>query len=108
MWIIHQSSKRIIKLIRQAIDPQIFFWILWMIHAKSCVSSGFRREDNAQYCLMEMTEKWCKFLDIWGHTGVLLTDLFKAFDCIDHELLIAKTMCLWFWQWCTKTYLLLP
>ena len=39
---------------------------------------------------MAMIEKWCKFLDIGSHAGTLLTDLSKAFDCIDHELLIAK------------------
>ena len=38
-----------------------------------------------------MTEKWGKFLDIGlGHAGTLLSDLSKAFDWIDHELLIAK------------------
>ena len=37
-----------------------------------------------------MIEKWRKFLDIAGHAGALLTDLSKAFDCTDHELLIAK------------------
>ena len=39
---------------------------------------------------MEMIEKWRKFLDIEGHADELLTDLSKAFNCADHELLIAK------------------
>ena len=36
---------------------------------------------------MTMIEKWLKFLDIGGHAGAPLTDLSKAFDCMDHELL---------------------
>ena len=51
---------------------------------------GFRKGYNAQPCLMAMIEKWRKFLDIGGHAGALLTDLSKAVDCIDHEILIAK------------------
>ena len=51
---------------------------------------GFRKGYNAQHCLMAMIEKWRKFLDIGSHTGALLTDPSKAFDCIDHELLTAK------------------
>ena len=45
---------------------------------------------NAQHFLIAMTEKWRKFLDVGGHAAALLTDLSKALDCIDHELLISK------------------
>ena len=51
---------------------------------------GFRKGFNAQHCLLGMVEKWCKALDEGGETGAVLTDLSKAFDCIDHNLLIAK------------------
>ena len=51
---------------------------------------GFRKGFNAQHYLMEMIEKWRKSLDTGGHAGALLTDLSKTFECMDHELLIAK------------------
>ena len=50
----------------------------------------FRKGFNAQHCLLTMVEKWHKTLDEGGETGAVLTDLSKAFDCIDHNLLIAK------------------
>ena len=37
-----------------------------------------------------MIEKWKKSLDNNGAAGVLLTDRSKAFDCLNHGLLIAK------------------
>ena len=37
-----------------------------------------------------MPEKWKKSADNGKAFGALLTNLSKAFDCLDHELLIAK------------------
>ena len=37
-----------------------------------------------------MKEKWRRSVDGGCQAGALLTDLSKVFDCIDHELLIAK------------------
>ena len=53
-------------------------------------SVAFRKGFNAQHCLLTMVEKLGKTLDEGGETGAVLTDLSKAFDCIDHDLLIAE------------------
>ena len=51
---------------------------------------GFRKGFDAQHCIFTMVEKWLKILDKGGETGATLTDLSNSFDCIDHNLLIAK------------------
>ena len=51
---------------------------------------GFRKGMSAQNCLLILIEKWRKCLDNKGKAGTLLTDLSKAFDCLVHDLLIAK------------------
>ena len=51
---------------------------------------GFREGYSAKRCLLIMTEKWRASLDQNGTCAVLLTDLSKAFDCLPHDLLIAK------------------
>ena len=51
---------------------------------------GFRKSHIAQHCLLVMVEKWEKCLDKKRTCGALLTDLSKAFDCLQHKLLLAK------------------
>ena len=51
---------------------------------------GFRKGHSTQQCLLAMLEKWKRSVDSGKAFGALLTDLSKAFDCLDHELLIAK------------------
>ena len=51
---------------------------------------GFRSGYGTQYSLIRMLADWEAALDNKKIAGALLTDLSKAFDCIDYELLIAK------------------
>ena len=51
---------------------------------------GFRKGYSTQHCLLVMLEKFKESVDKGNEFGALLTDLSKAFDCIDHKLLIAK------------------
>ena len=52
--------------------------------------SGFRKNYNTQYCLTYMLEKWKNTLEKGKHVGAVFMDLSKAFDTINHALLIAK------------------
>ena len=56
----------------------------------STFQCGFRKGFNTQQCLLAMIEKWRITLNKGGETGEVLTDFSKAFDCIDHNLFIAK------------------
>ena len=51
---------------------------------------GYRTGRNSEQCMLVMIETWKKALDEHKVAGAVLTDLSKAFDCIPHDLLIAK------------------
>ena len=51
---------------------------------------GCRKVYNTQEALVSLIEKWKKILDDKGFGGAVLMDLSKAFDTLNHELLIAK------------------
>ena len=51
---------------------------------------GFRKGCSTQHCLLVMLETWKRSVDKGKVFDALLTDLSKAFDCLDHELLTAK------------------
>ena len=51
---------------------------------------GYRKGYNTQHALVSLIEKWKRTLDKHGYAAAMLMDLSKAFDTLNHELLIAK------------------
>ena len=51
---------------------------------------GYRKGFNAQHALLSLIEKWRISLDKKGSGGAVLMDLSKAFDTLNHDLLVAK------------------
>ena len=51
---------------------------------------GFRKGHSAQHCLIVMVEKFKESRDKGEEFGAFFTDVSKAFDWIDHKLLITK------------------
>ena len=58
------------------------------IHSK--FKCGFGKGYSTQHCLLLMLGKWKHGVDNKKVFGALHTDLSKAFDCICHDLLMAK------------------
>ena len=51
---------------------------------------AYRKGYSTEQCLTVMLELWKKAIDSKGTAGGILTDLSKAFDCLNHNLLLAK------------------
>ena len=51
---------------------------------------GFRKAHSTQHALLRLLQKWQKELDSSGIVGTILMDLFKAYDCLLHDLMRAK------------------
>ena len=51
---------------------------------------GFQKGYSTQDCLLTMVENYKKALDQGNEYGSLLTDLSKVFDCLQHDVIVAK------------------
>ena len=54
--------------------------------------SAYRTRYSTNHVLIKLIENWKTSLDKSLFNGAVLMDLSKAFDCIPHDLLIAKSM----------------
>ena len=49
---------------------------------------GYRKGFSTEQALLSLTENWKLLLDKQGYGGAVLMDLSKAFDTLNHDLLI--------------------
>ena len=52
--------------------------------------TGFRKNNNTQNSLLRMVESWKVRLNNGSKVGVIIMDLSKAFDSLNHKLLLTK------------------
>ena len=50
----------------------------------------FRKAHSTNYALFRLIQSWQKELDESGFVGTILVDLSKAYDCLPHDLMVAK------------------
>ena len=52
---------------------------------------GFKKVYSTQYAFINLLQKWQRCLDASDRlVGTLLMGLSKAYDCVNHDLIIAK------------------
>ena len=52
--------------------------------------TGFRKSHGTQHSLVIMLERWKQATDKGEYISVMYMDISKAFDTINHDLLLAK------------------
>ena len=77
----------IFKIFEKIVGKHLYIYFENILSKLRC---GFRKGFSTQHCSLVMTEKWKEAVGKDRPLGALLADLSKAFDCLSHDLLIAK------------------
>ena len=89
----------LLPVISKILEKVIYDQIIEFVTKKNILykfQSGFRKFHSTDSCLSYLQDKVAKGFDSGLLTGMILIDLQKAFDTIDHKILIEKTKCMGF------------
>ena len=77
------------KILERAVFDQLYPFLdsRSMLHDNQ---SGFRPKFSTSSALMDITEEWLNAIDNGELIGIVMLDLQKAFDTVNHEILIKK------------------
>ena len=77
------------KLLEKHVTKHLFAYLnKYNLLQKS--QSGFRKHHSCHTALISMVDKWLSSIDKGEVVGAIFYDLKKAFDIVNHELLIKK------------------
>ena len=75
------------KVFERVIYNQLGKYMVTFLNKLLC---GFRKSHSTQHALFKLLQRWQNELDNSGLVGTILMDLSKAYDCLPHDLIIAK------------------
>ena len=75
------------KIFERIIHDQLSEYLEKYLNSILC---RFRKAHSTQHALFKLLQTWQEELDKGGFVGKLLMDLSKAYDCLPHDLLVAK------------------
>ena len=75
------------KIYERAMKNQMVSFLEYKL---SSYLSVYRKSYSTQHVLIRLIEEWKGYLDKNYYVGAVLLDISKAFDCVPHDLIIAK------------------